>query len=118
MEKITPQNLHAIRNTDEKSTAKKLFDVTQGLTQEQRLGISGVSEISSATSPWERLSLVNDEEIINLSKAKVSVISDSVLCLGKVRPFPQSNDEWRGQIGMVHAENWIESMENQWSSSG
>ena len=50
------------------------------------------------TSPWERLSLKNDEEIINLSKTKVYVFSDSVLCLGKVRAFPQSNDEWRVKL--------------------
>ena len=98
LEKMTPQNLHVIRNTDEKPTVKKLFDVTQRLIQEQRLEIPGVSEISSATSLWERLSLNNDEEIINLSKAKVYVFSDSVLCLGKVRPFPQSNDEWRAKL--------------------
>ena len=30
------------------------------------------------------LSLVNDEEVISLSHAKVYVFSDSVLCLGKV----------------------------------
>ena len=56
------------------------------------LEISGVSEISSGTSAWERLSLVNDEEVINLSQAKVYVFSDS-LCLGKVRQFPESNKE-------------------------
>ena len=28
----------------------------------------------------------------------VYVFSDSVLCLGKVRPFPQSNDEWRVKL--------------------
>ena len=94
-EDYSPQNLHVIRNTDEKPTVKKVIDATQRLIQEQRLGISEVSEISSATSPRERLSLVNDEEIINLSKAKVYVFSDSELCLGKIRPFPQSNDEWR-----------------------
>ena len=37
---------------------------------------------------------MSDEEAINLSMAKVCVFSDSVLCLGRVRPFPQSNAEW------------------------
>ena len=48
------QNLHSTRNAHERPTVKKLFDVTQKLNQEQRLEISGVSEISSATSPCER----------------------------------------------------------------
>ena len=42
----------------------------------------GVSQISWEDSPWKQLSLVNDEEVISLSHAKVCVFSDSVLCLG------------------------------------
>ena len=41
---------------------------------------------------------MNDEEVINLSKATVYVFSDSVLCLGRVRQFPQSNDEWETKL--------------------
>ena len=37
---------------------------------------------------------MNDEEVINLSKSKVHVFSDSVLCLEKVRQLPESNKEW------------------------
>ena len=71
------------------------------LIQEQRLEISGVSDTSWRTSPWERLSLVNDEEVTNLSKAKVCVFSGSVLCLGKVRQFPESNEDWKAKT------NWF-----------
>ena len=39
-------NLHSIRNTDEMPTVKKLFEETLKLIREQRLKISGVSEIS------------------------------------------------------------------------
>ena len=39
----------------------------------------------------EHLSLVNDEEIVSLSHAKVHVFSDSVLCLGQVNQNPTSN---------------------------
>ena len=70
----------------------------------------------------ERLSLVNDKEVINLSMARVYVFSDSVLCLGKVRPFPQSNVEWETKLQWFkvskHTENRVESTENQWNSSG
>ena len=87
------ENLQSNRSTDEKPTVKKLFEVTQKLIREQRLEISGVSEISWETSLWERLSLVNDEEVVNFSKAKVYVSSGSVLCLGRIRQFPESNEE-------------------------
>ena len=42
--------------------------------------------------------MVKDDEEINLSMAKVFVFSDSVLCLGKGRPFPPSNDEWETKL--------------------
>ena len=37
---------------------------------------------------WKQLSLVTDEEVISLSHATVYVVSDSVLCLGKVNQNP------------------------------
>ena len=49
-------------------------------------------------SPWRQLSLVNDEEVISLSRAKVCVFSDSVLCLGKVNQNPTSNTVWEHQL--------------------
>ena len=38
------------------------------------------------------MSLIGDERVINLQRAKVYVLSDSVLCLGKIFENPQSND--------------------------
>ena len=49
-------------------------------------------------SLWKRLSLVNDEEVISLSHAKVYVFSNSVLCLGKVNQNPRSNTVWEQQL--------------------
>ena len=43
--------------------------------------------------------MVNDEEVISLSHAKVYVFSDSVLCLGKVNQNPTSNTVWEQQLG-------------------
>ena len=48
--------------------------------------------------PWRQLSLVNDEEVISLSHAKVYVFSDSELCLGKMNQNPTSNIVWEGQL--------------------
>ena len=41
--------------------------------------------------------MVNDEEVISLSHAKVYVFSDSVSCLGKMKPT--SNTVWERQLG-------------------
>ena len=49
--------------------------------------------------PWKQLSLVNDEEVISLSHAKGYVLSDSVLCLGKMNQRPTSNIVWEQQLG-------------------
>ena len=47
----------------------------------------------------KKLSLVNDEEVISLSHAKVYVFSESVLCLGKVNKNPTSNTVRERQLG-------------------
>ena len=56
--------------------------------------IFGVIQINWEDSSWRQLSLVNDEEVISLSHAKVYVFSDSVLCLGKVNQNPTANIVW------------------------
>ena len=114
-------NLHSIINTEERPIVKKLFEVSQRLIREHEEDISGVSQFCWQTSPRERLSLLSDEAI-RFSTAKVYVFSDSVLCLGKVHPFPQSNVELENKREwfkvLTNTENWIESMENLWKSSG
>ena len=82
-------DLHSIRSTAEKPTVRNCSTCPF-----ENKKISGVSQICWQTSPCERLSLVNDEEAIRFSTAKVHVFSDSVLCLGRVPQFPQSNDDW------------------------
>ena len=57
-----------------------------------------MSQISWESSPRKQLPLVNDEEIISLSHAKVYVFSDSVLCLGKVNQNPTSNTVWEEKL--------------------
>ena len=76
-----------------------MFDISEKLIVEQSGEIFGVSQISWENSPWKHLSLVNDEEVISLSHAKVYVFSDSVLCLGKVNQNPTSNTFWEEQLG-------------------
>ena len=76
-----------------------MFDISEKLIAEQSDEIFGVSQISWEDSPWKQLSLIGDEEVVSLSRAKVYVFSDSVLCLGKVNQNPTSNTVWEEQVG-------------------
>ena len=50
---------------------------------------------------WRLLSLIGDETVINLQRAKVYVFSDSVLCLGKIHSHLESNEAWKRRIGWI-----------------
>ena len=99
MGKNYSDNLHAINNAGKNFTLKQMFEISEQLILEQSDEIFGVSQISWESSPWRQLSLVNDEEVISLSHAKVCACSDSVLCLGKVNQNPTSNTVWERQLG-------------------
>ena len=44
---------------------------------------------------WKYLSLIGDETVINLQRAKVYVFSDSVLCIGKIHQHLDSKEAWK-----------------------
>ena len=104
MGKNFQDNQNSIVNTTD-LTLKQMFGISAKLVGEQ-------DEISTLeTSGWEKhswkyLSLIGDERIINLQRAKVYVFSDSVLCLGKIHQNPESNEAWRDRI------EWITSSQN------
>ena len=99
MGKNYSDNLHPIKNTGENITLKQMFEISEQLILEQSDEIFGVSRIGWESSPWKHLSLVNDEEVTSLPHAKVYVVSDSVLCLGKLNQNPTSNTVWERQLG-------------------
>ena len=99
MGKNYSDNLHSIKHTGKNLILKQMFEKSEKLILEQSNEIFGVSQISWENSPWKQLSLVNDEEVISLSHAKVYVFSDSALCLGKVNQNPTSNTVWEEQLG-------------------
>ena len=78
---------------------KQIFDISEKLSVGQSDEIHGVIPINWVDSSWKQSSLVNDEEVISLSHAKVYVFSDSVLCLGKVNHNPTSNTVCEEQLG-------------------
>ena len=122
MGKEYSDNLHSIKNTRKNLTLKQMFEISEKLIVEQSDDIFGVSQISCENSQWKQLSLVNDEEVISPSHAKVYVFSDSVLCLGNVNQNPTSNTVWEEQLGWFkdssHTELWTQLTENRWNSSG
>ena len=105
----------------ENLTLKQMFDISEKLILEQSDEIFGVSQISWEDSPWKQLSLFNDEEVISLSHAKGYVLSDSVLCFGKMNQNPTSNlvgkKNWVGSKIHNNTELW-KLTESRWNSSG
>ena len=114
-------NQNSIMNSTD-LTLKKMFDITAKLVGEQE-EINNVDNIHWEKHSWKHLSLIGDETVINLQRAKVYVFSDSVLCLGRVHQHPQSNKAWKERIGWIinfdkATETMKESMESRPSSSG
>ena len=89
-------NQNSIMNSTD-LTLKKMFHITAKLVGEQE-EINNVDKIHWEKHSWKHLSLIGDETVINLQRAKVHVFSDSVLCLGKVHQHPESNEAWKKRI--------------------
>ena len=102
-------------------TLKKMFDISEKLVSEQE-EIFKVDTIPWTNHSWKQLSLIGDETVINLQRAKVYVFSDSVLCLGKIHSHPESNEAWKKRIDgsspTKATETMTESMESRLNSSG
>ena len=69
-------NENSIKNSTD-LTLKKMFDISEKLVSEQE-EINNVDKIYRKTHSWKQLSLIGDETVINLQRAKVYVFSDSV----------------------------------------
>ena len=74
-----------------------MFDISAKLVSEQD-EIHGVKTIVWENSSWKYLSLIGDEQVINLQRTKVYVFSDFVLCLGKMNENPRSNIAWEQRL--------------------
>ena len=99
MVKNFQDNQNSIVNTAD-LTLKKMFDISAKLVGEQD-EIFKVDTIQWEKHSWKYLSLIGDETIINLQRAKVYVFSDSVLCLGRVHQYPKSSESWKDRIGWI-----------------
>ena len=74
--------IQSVFKNHESLTLKQMFDVTAQLVNNQE-EINGLDKILWGKNSWTRLSLIDDEIVINLQRTKVYVFSDSVLCLGR-----------------------------------
>ena len=101
MGKNFQDNQNSIMNTTD-LTLKKMFDITVKLVGEQE-EINNVDKIHWEKHSWKQLSLLGDETVINLQRAKVYVFSDSLLCLGMVHQHqhPESNEAWKKRIEWI-----------------
>ena len=91
-------NQNSIKNSED-LTLKQMFDVTAQLVNDQE-EIHGLDKIHWKNNSWKQLSLIGDETVINLQRAKVYVFSDSVLCLGKVH-LRNPNEAWKKRIEWI-----------------
>ena len=95
-----------------------LFNVTTNLVADN----TEIRRLEWGSHSWTRSTLFNDRAI-QLTKAKVYVYSDSVLCLGGIYTTGDAIEQWKGQVATCREENhsfnelW-EWMENQLNSSG
>ena len=110
-------NQNSINNSTD-VTLKKMFDITVKLVSEQEK-INNVDKIHWERHSWKQLSLIGDETVINLQRAKVYVFSDSVLCLGKIHSHPESNEAWKKSIEWIITDkSYRDYDESRPSSSG
>ena len=96
MGKNYSDNWHSIKNTKDLTT-KRMFDISAKLVSEQD-EIYGVNTIDWDDYSWKYLSLIGDEQVISLQRTKVYVLSDSVLCLGKMIENSKSNAAWEQRL--------------------
>ena len=99
MGKNFQDNQNSIMNTSD-LTLKRMFDISAKLVSEQDEIFKG-DTIHWEKHSWKYLSLIGDETIINLQRAKFHVLSDSVLCLGRVHQHPKSNEYWKERTGRI-----------------
>ena len=117
--------LHSIKKTGKDLTMKQMFDISEKLTAEQSDEIYGVNTMNWDDSAWKHLSLIGGEEVVSLSRAKVYVFSDSVLCLGKVNQNPLSSIVWEDTLTWFKSSSQYrtldtidgEPMEFEWNTS-
>ena len=92
--------VQSVVKNHESLTLKQMFDVTAQLVNNQE-EINCLDKILYGKNSWTRLSLINDEIVINHQSTKVYVFSVSVLCPGKIHQHPESDEAWKKRIEWI-----------------
>ena len=95
--------IQSVVKNHESLTLKQMFDATAQLVNNQE-EINCLDKVLWGKNSWTRLSLIDDEIVINLQRTKVYVFSDSVLYLGKVLKHPESNEAWKNRVAGIRSE--------------
>ena len=90
-------NLEVYKNTNFEEI-QSLLKITQKLIFEHSEEILNVGAIESASPSWTR-SVFSQDQVIQWTKEKVRVYSDSVLCLEKMNDSKYAITRWEGQVG-------------------
>ena len=110
MGKNYSDNWHSIKNTED-PTMKQMFDISEKLIVGQSNEIYGGNAIDWEGSLWKYLSLVGEEEVISLSRAKVYVFSDSVCCHGKVDQNATSNSALKEKLSWFKSSSQYRTLD-------
>ena len=95
--------IQSVVKNHENLTLKQMFDVIAQLVNNQE-EINCLDKILWRKNSWTRLSLIDDEIVINLQRPKVYVFSDSVLCLGVILQPLDSNEAWKNRVAGIRSE--------------
>ena len=69
------------------------------LTEQEE--INNMDKIQWEKHSWKHLSLIGDETVIDLQRAKAYVLSETVLCLGRFHPHPMTSEAWKERMGWI-----------------
>ena len=108
------ENLHCIKNTGQNLALKQMFDISEKLITEQSDEIFGVTPIDWEDSSRKQLSVVNEEEVVSFSRAKVEWNMfpgfTSLQLINKVHEFMNNMSEpeqFKGRIIFISMFNDI-----------
>ena len=114
MGKNYSDNCHSIANTTD-LTMKQMFNISEKLLTEQSDEICGVNTINWDDSSWKHLSLIGDEEVVSLSRARGLRIFRLCVLLWKDTRGPSIKHCMGTKIGVVQKYTGIQNLgQNTW----
>ena len=116
-------NLYSIKNTRKEITMKQMFDISEHLISEQSVEIYGVNTINWGDSARKHLSLIGNEDVVSLSRAKFLLIFRFCVMPWKDEREPTIKYCLGGHVDVVqkfhhNTELWTQFMVSQLNSSG